>query len=856
MSYTDTDTMLDVQRDIEFRMRDEGIRKAMKNIEHHRENNAEAATSYGHQMMVHGLAKFTEGVRDYMENDPRKGGHAAKARALLLGGKPEVVAYVFMKAIINTISNKRMTLQHAVVSAAQMIEDEYMLEDLRQQDKALCKRMVDAANKRTGYLRRMAINSALNDEAMKGKIDRWAAWSKDSLFKIGTKLLNILIDTVGLVEIVTESRGKNNTIKRLVATKETMEWIEQRTNKLGLTAPTYKPLVIPPRDWTYENLENGIYYTYSCRPVKLVKTNNRRYFEELRNTDIDVVLAGVNAMQRTAWTINQPILNLINELWEAGAQWCPSIPSRYNEEEPAPLEDYENATVQEKAAHVSELMRVRVANREARAKRISFNAMLDVALEYQNYPEFYIGYNLDFRGRVYAVPAFNGMGPDEMKAVMQFAEGKPLGKDGVRYLAIHLANTGDFDKVSKKSMEERVQWTMDNEQLIRDVVSNPWENRAWAEADKPLQFLAACMDWVGYLENGEDHVSYLPTAWDGSCSGLQHLSMAMKCTSTAKNVNILPSEQPQDVYQIVADKVVARLREDAAQPFEHWGEPVLNNMGIRVPNYTELAQEWLKFGFGRKQAKRSVMTYSYGSKQFGFREQVVEDTMRPLKRECAKTGQEFPFSYDDGYRAASYIARLLWDAVVDSVKRPAQLMDWLTESASMVAKTKYMMPDGSEQTMPVRWTTPLGLPVVQSYFNTDKRRVKTHMAGSLIYMTLNENTDQICSRKSAQGMSPNWVHSCDAAHLQLSVARAEEEGITSFSMIHDSFGCHACDAGKFIGIIKRSMVEMYDNSDVVHDLYLELRSQLKPEQVEDLPLPPAKGTLEYIDTVMSLYSFA
>ena len=65
-----------------------------------------------------------------------------------------------------------------------------------------------------------------------------------------------------------------------------------------------------------------------------------------------------------------------------------------------------------------------------------------------------------------------------------------------------------------------------------------------------------------------------------------------------------------------------------------------------------------------------------------FKTQIQEDCDEDqLKKDCARTGQDFPFSYDGGYRApSSYIARLLWDAVVDTVKRPAQLMEWLTSS--------------------------------------------------------------------------------------------------------------------------------------------------------------------------------
>ena len=104
-------------------------------------------------------------------------------------------------------------------------------------------------------------------------------------------------------------------------------------------------------------------------------------------------------------------------------------------------------------------------------------------------------------------------------------------------------------------------------------------------------------------------------------------------------------------------------------------------------------------------------------------------------------------------------------------------------------------------------------------------------------------------------MAPNWVHSCDAAHLQLSVARAKEEGIDSFMLIHDSFGTHCADVGRFGSIIREAMVEIYER-DVVHDLYLQLRKQLLPEDREDFPLPPAKGTMDISDSLESRYSFA
>ena len=43
------------------------------------------------------------------------------------------------------------------------------------------------------------------------------------------------------------------------------------------------------------------------------------------------------------------------------------------------------------------------------------------------------------------------------------------------------------------------------------------------------------------------------------------------------------------------------------------------------------------------------------------------------------------------------------------------------------------------------------------------------------------------------GIAPNFIHSLDSSHLMLTILLAEEQGITSFSMIHDSYGVHACE---------------------------------------------------------------
>jgi len=479
MSIVTGDSLMDAQLNIEKNMRDFGVERMAKQISKQKDQRGESGTQYGQAMLTHGLAKFADGITEYIGADLGRGGRGGSVRKLLTGGDPNVIGFVFMKFIINGISIKHGTLQAIIKKAAAHVEDEFRLAELRTQDAKLWKRLVDASDRKEGHWKRTVIVNAMNDETAKGTINNWESWSAAQLMQVGSKLLTILIETVGLVQITTESKGKHNTVKRLVATPETLEWIEERCSRIGLTAPQYKPLVIQPRDWTYENLNGGIYYSHYCRPVRFVKTNNKNYMDELRHTDIDVVLHSINAMQHTAWSVNKDILNLVNEMWDNGVEWCDSIPPRFNEPE-INADNFELETKQQWAAFYKEKNRIDAANRESAAKRIAYSSTIATAQEFSEFDEFYFGYNLDFRSRVYAISQYNAMGPDLMKATLRFANGKPLGESGWKWLAIHLANVGDFDKVSKDTLEARVKWVMDNEHWIIQCVENPFENRKWS----------------------------------------------------------------------------------------------------------------------------------------------------------------------------------------------------------------------------------------------------------------------------------------------------------------------------------------------------------------------------------------
>src|SRR5580693_10340565 len=78
---------------------------------------------------------------------------------------------------------------------------------------------------------------------------------------------------------------------------------------------------------------------------------------------------------------------------------------------------------------------------------------------------------------------------------------------------------------------------------ILDFAANPLRmHRFWTEADHPWLFLAACLEWKRYKEEGPGMISHLPISMDGSCNGYQHLSAMGLDPIGGRATNLLPRE--------------------------------------------------------------------------------------------------------------------------------------------------------------------------------------------------------------------------------------------------------------------------------------------------------------------------
>ncbi|KAJ1877736.1 DNA-directed RNA polymerase, partial [Kickxella alabastrina] len=285
----------------------------------------------------------------------------------------------------------------------------------------------------------------------------------------------------------------------------------------------------------------------------------------------------------------------------------------------------------------------------------------------------YFPHNMDFRGRAYPIPPhFNHLGNDLCRGLLLFDEGRPLTERGVYWLKIHLANLYGKDKLSH---EDRVSFVDESYDRIIESADNPVPDSLlsgdtntprpwWLEASDPWQALSACIEFAAAMRspNPAEYVSRLHIHQDGTCNGLQHYAAMGRDRKGAREVNLIPSEKPQDVYQGILNVVNRLIDEDA-------------DNGVKEAVV-------LKGKLTRKIVKQTVMTNVYGVTLIGAREQISA-RLREVKDEHG----DHEFELVDVSKLALYVAKKIFDSLGEMFTQAQEIQNWLNESARRIAKS-------------------------------------------------------------------------------------------------------------------------------------------------------------------------
>ncbi|CAI0394305.1 unnamed protein product [Linum tenue] len=572
----------------------------------------------------------------------------------------------------------------------------------------------------------------------------------------------------------------------------------------------YFPMLIPPKKWRSHDKGGHLFL-----PSYVMRTHGSRKQQEalkgVPRNQMQRVFEALDTLGNTKWRVNRQVLDVVETIWENGGNIAGLVdradvplPEKPTSEDPTELQQWRWS-----------VRKAKKINRERHSQRCDTELKLSVAQRLKEEDGFYYPHNLDFRGRAYPMhPHLTHLSSDLCRGVLEFAEGRPLGKSGLSWLKVHLANLYGGG-VEKMPHDARLGFVENHLADIFDSAQNPVDGkRWWLTAEDPFQCLAACINLSEALMSESPHstISYLPIHQDGSCNGLQHYAALGRDTLEATAVNLVAGEKPADVYSEIAVRVHEIMERDSTR------DPATYPSALLAKALTGQVD--------RKLVKQTVMTSVYGVTYVGAREQIK----RRLEEKGHFTDDKLLFS------ASCYAAKVTLTALGELFQAARDIMGWLGDCAKVIAS------DGQ----PVRWTTPLGLPVVQPYYKSERHLIKT----SLQVLALQQEGTTVEVRKQRTAFPPNFVHSLDGSHMMLT-AMACRDADLRFAGVHDSFWTHACDVDLMNRLLREKFVELYSMPilENLHESFQTTYPGLK------FPPLPKRGNFDLNKVLKSQYFF-
>lgn len=266
------------------------------------------------------------------------------------------------------------------------------------------------------------------------------------------------------------------------------------------------PMRCPPLPWLSPHMGGYLLSTTKLMRSVETTTQHQHLLAACAPGELHGALDTLTQLGNCAWRVNGPVLDLVLALFRD--QGCPKLGV------PAPVPRAPRACFPRlppgtppahKAKLRSELARALKLAREQHGLRADALYRLSVAQHLRDHT-FWLPHNMDFRGRTYPCPPhFNHLGSDLARALLQFAQGRPLGAHGLDWLKIHLVNLTGLKK--RESLRGRLAFADTILDLVLDSADRPMKVTSRTEASHPRLGLGL---GLGTLPTAPQSAPFLP----------------------------------------------------------------------------------------------------------------------------------------------------------------------------------------------------------------------------------------------------------------------------------------------------------------------------------------------------------
>jgi DNA-directed RNA polymerase len=598
------------------------------------------------------------------------------------------------------------------------------------------------------------------------EVKQWDSWGAANRIRLGGWLLDCIMQASNWFYKDMQFEGRKR-VQYVIPTPEFMEIKDAVMRDAELFSPLAWPMLIEPNDWS-----NTHYGGYVLNEVMKGHDMVRRG----KPTSIqgETPITFLNKIQKVSYKLNKYIVGVAEELDRLERAVGKFLPIIHHPMPPKPPDIATNKDARKAYRRAA----AEVMNRQASEfkKSCRTRMTMEAVERFKDRNKFYIPWSFDYRGRAYPIPAFlTPQDTDFGKSLLKFADESMMTPEAKDWLRFQVATTFGLDKAP---IEERLEWVLDNEELITCVVTDPILHiHLWEGVEEPFQFLAACEEYYHCVLVADRQFTCLPVATDATCSGLQILAGLARDRSTAKLVNVLPSPRPQDAYKVVAETAMPYCPESIRQYMD------------------------------RKVVKRVVMTVPYNAKPYSNRG-YIRDALKDKDVEIDK---------DDLTKTVKAVR----DAMDEVVPGPMAVMEWIEEEVDKAI-------DRGETEL--TWITPSGFSVNQKLMKKETQQIELQLLGRCKLTVATGDSDKVDKAHHKNATAPNLIHSLDASLLHLSVLRFD----APIALIHDSVLCRATDMSALSTIVRETYMHLFAEHDYLLDFASQIGAETDPPIIGDL----------------------
>ena len=597
-------------------------------------------------------------------------------------------------------------------------------------------------------------------------VKQWDAWGRSNRIKLGGWLLDCIMQSSGWFTKDMQQDGRKR-VQYVIPTPEFLEIKDQIMRDAELFSPLAWPMLIEPNDWENDR-QGGYILNEVMRGHDMVRRGDPTCIQG------DKPLEFLNKIQKVAYRLNPFIVGVAEELDRLERAVGKFLPIIHHELPPKPVDIEENK--ESRQAYRRTCAEVHNLQAQEFKKSCRTRMTMEAVARFKDRDKFYIPWSFDYRGRAYPIPAFlTPQDTDFGKSLLMFADESYMTPEAEDWLAFQVATTYGLDKAT---MSDRLTWVKENTHLISCVASDPILHiHEWESVDEPWQFLAACNEYYHCVLKCDRHFTSLPVATDATCSGLQILAGLARDKSTAKLVNVLPSDEPQDAYKVVANQA--------------------------SPHCPKSIRPYMD----RKTVKRVVMTIPYNAKPFSNRG-YIRDALKEKGVEIDK----------DDLTKTVVAVRNAMDEVVPG---PMAVMSWIESEVAAAI-------DRGEKEL--TWTTPSGFVVTQKLMKKQTVQVELQLMGRCKLTVAVDDSDKVDKQHHKNATAPNLIHSLDASLLHFSALRFD----APIALIHDSVLCRATDMSSLSAIVRETYMHLFAEHDYLQDFADQIEAETDPPIIGDL----------------------